>query len=301
MSFLKNLFGGTKLDGNALAHSKELKEYAQIALLTEFQPPRPLHEPGEQARWSRVLTKPYAEELALFEKLGWLAPQGGGRYAVTPLGLPFVEKYQERTAREKAEAITKVHDALLQMMTSEALTVRRNYENRTPLGKADWSGPEPQMSHSSVTRRIFFLDHWLLDGLSPETVQWLKTYAAEQHLWGAGWQLPADQIPAYVQQDFAASPLDAAEAAFWKAQAMGLYVDNQETWQRCKGGDHVRRIEILGPNDEFTCETCRGSLGKQFLVARVPELPHRGCTSVRDCRCRYEPVLEMEEIPLTVA
>ena len=43
MSFLKNLFGGTKLDGTALAHSKELKEYAQIALLAEFQPPRPLH------------------------------------------------------------------------------------------------------------------------------------------------------------------------------------------------------------------------------------------------------------------
>ena len=87
-------------------------------------------------------------------------------------------------------------------------------------------------------------------------------------------------------------------AAFWKAQARGLDVDNRETWQRCKGGDHVRRIEILGPNDEFTCEACRPNLGKQFLVARVPELPHRDCTSVRGCRCRYEPVLEVEEIPL---
>jgi len=28
------------------------------------------------------------------------------------------------------------------------------------------------------------------------------------------------------------------------------------------------------------------------LVARVPELPHRACTSPRGCRCRYEPVLE---------
>ena len=298
MSFLKNLFGGAKLDGSALAQSKELKEYAQIALLAEFLPPRSLHEPGVQARWSRVLAKPYAEAIALFAKLGWLAPQDGGLYAVSPVGLPFVEQYRERTVREKADAIAKVHDALLQMMTSEALTVRRNYENRTPLGKADWTGPEPQMSHSSVTRHIFFLEHWLLDGLSPETVQWLKIYAAEQHLWGAGWQLPADQIPPYVQQDFAASGMDAAAAAFWKAQAMGLYVDNQETWQRCKGGDHVRRIERVGPHDEFTGAPCRASLGKQFLVARVPELPHRTCTSARGCRCRYEPVLEMEEIPL---
>jgi hypothetical protein len=83
------------------------------------------------------------------------------------------------------------------------------------------------------------------------------------------------------------------EAAYWKAQQLALYVDNQETWQRCKGGDHVRRIEIAGANDAYTCETCRAVLGKEFLVARVPELPHRGCTSPRGCRCRYEPVLEM--------
>jgi hypothetical protein len=89
------------------------------------------------------------------------------------------------------------------------------------------------------------------------------------------------------------------EGAYWKAQQLGLYVDNQETWRRCKGGDHVRRIEIAGPNDEYTCEECKKVLGKEFLVARVPELPHAGCTSPRGCRCRYEPVLEtIEEIPL---
>jgi hypothetical protein len=30
-------------------------------------------------------------------------------------------------------------------------------------------------------------------------------------------------------------------------------------------------------------------------VARVPELPHRECTSTHGCRCRYEPVLETYE------
>jgi hypothetical protein len=80
---------------------------------------------------------------------------------------------------------------------------------------------------------------------------------------------------------------------------MGLYVDNQETWRRCKGGDHVRRIEIVGPDDEYTCAECKQMIGKEFLVARVPQLPHPRCTSPRGCRCRYEPVLEtIEEIPL---
>lgn len=297
MSFLKNLFGGAKLDGDALVQSKELKEYAQIALLAEFITPRALHDAAIQSRWSRVLPKPYPDMIALFEKQGWLVAQNG-IYAVTPAGEPFARRYVERTEQEKADAMTRVHAALTQMMTSEALTVRRNYENRTPLGKADWTGPEPQMSHSAVTRRIFFLDHWLLDGLSPETVQWLKLHAAEQHLWGVGWRLADDQIPAAVQQDFAADPLGPAEAVFWRAQALSLYVDNQETWQRCKGGDHVRRIEIVGPKDEYTCDACREHLGKQYLVARVPELPHRACTSARGCRCRYEPVLEVEDIPL---
>ena len=86
--------------------------------------------------------------------------------------------------------------------------------------------------------------------------------------------------------------MDAVEAAYWRAYQLALYVDNQETWQRCKGGDHVRRIEVVNPNDEHTCSYCQESAGKQFLVVRVPELPHKACTSSRGCRCRYEPVLD---------
>jgi hypothetical protein len=157
------------------------------------------------------------------------------------------------------------------------------------------------MSHSSVTRQIFFLDdHRMLDGLSPNTVDWLKRYAAEEHLWGVTWRLPADAVPAEVQLELAQpGVMDGAEGAYWKAYQLGLYVDNQETWQRCKGGDHVRRIEIVGQNDDYTCERCKEELGKEYLVARVPELPHKDCTSPRGCRCRYEPVLEtIDEIPL---
>jgi hypothetical protein len=214
--------------------------------------------------------------------------------------MPFVTDYRRRLEQEKQDAMVHVREALGARMTSEALTVRRQYENRLPLGKAEWTGPEPQMSHSALTRQIFFLDHWMLDGLSTETVEWLRRYAAEQHLWGAYWQLPASEVPDHVQAELAQpGVMDGAEGAYWKAFQMALYVDNQETWQRCKGGDHVRRIEIVGADDAYTCPTCKETIGKQFLVARVPELPHRGCTSPRGCRCRYEPVLEgIEEIPL---
>jgi hypothetical protein len=109
--------------------------------------------------------------------------------------------------------------------------------------------------------------------------------------------LTEEEIPTGVRADFASPEvnhgLSISEAVYWKSQQLSLYVDNQETWQRCKGGDHVRRIEIVGPNDSHTCETCRATLGKEFLVVRVPELPHKGCTSPRGCRCRYEPVIEM--------
>jgi hypothetical protein len=238
--------------------------------------------------------------LAEFQKVGWLEKRADGTYQVTAAAMPFVSIYRQRLAEERAQAQKQVRDALAARMTSEALTVRRQYENRLPLGKADWTGPEPQMSHSAVTRQIFFLDHWMLDGLSEPTVAWLKSYAAEQHLWGANWMLPPTDVPEGVQRELAqAGVMDGVEGAYWKAYQMGLYVDNQETWRRCKGGDHVRRIEIAGVDDEFTCPVCREALGKQFLVARVPELPHKDCTSPRGCRCRYEPVLEtIEEIPL---
>jgi hypothetical protein len=302
MSFLKRLLGGASLDGAALAQSQELKEMAQIDLLAQFDPPRPLHENKEQVRWSRVLPRPYADEIAAFRKQGWLEQQGAA-YAVTAASLPFVQAWRERLARERAVAMTKVREALAQRMTSEALTVRRQYENRLPLGEADWTGPDPQPSHSALTRQIFFLEataHRMLDGLTPPTVEWLKAYAAEQHLWGASWRLPPDEVPAAVQAELAQpGVMDGVEGAYWKAQQLGLYVDNQETWRRCKGGDHVRRIEIVGPEDEYTCPECKAGHGKQYLVARVPELPHPGCTSPRGCRCRYEPVLEtIEEIPL---
>lgn len=297
MQLFKNLFGA-KVDGMALAHSQELKKYAQIDLLSQFVQPRTAHDANAQRAWSRVLPRPYAETLTFFQKQGWLASTPAG-FVVTDAGRVFVDAYRQRTAAEKQAAMDGVHAALKQMMTSDALTIRRQYENRTPLGKADWTGPEPQMNHSAVTRRIFFLDHWLLDGLSEETAKWLKLYAAEQHLWGVHWRLTPNEIPPHVAQELARPDMEITETVYWRAHAITLYVDNQETWQRVKGGDHVRRLEIVGPDDEYTCEHCRQLLGKQFLVARVPELPHRECASPRGCRCRYEPVLEvLEEIPL---
>jgi hypothetical protein len=294
MSFLKKLFSSQpKLDGEQLARSDEAREVAQIDLLMQFVEPRPLHDPGDQQRWSRTLPRPYGETIRLFEQQGWLEGNSMGEYRVTAAALPYVELYQARLARAKAEVMPRVRAALAGKETSEALTLRRAYEAKFPLGHAGWTGPDPQLSHSALTRRIFFLEHWLLDGLSKESKDWLKLYAAEQHLWGATWRLSPDEIPDAVQRELARPDMDAVEAAYWKAQQLALYVDNQETWQRCKGGDHVRRMEIAGPDDEYTCEHCRSFLGKEFLVARVPELPHRECASSRGCRCRYEPVLEM--------
>jgi hypothetical protein len=298
MSFLKRMFGGSpKLDADTLLHTTDLKQVAQLDLLMRFVEPRPLHEAAEQQRWTRSLPQPYAETIKLLVQQGWLETTPQDEYQATAALLPQIHAYQEKLAQEKAEVMPKVRAALERKETSEALTLRRAYEARFPLGEAGWSGPEPQLSHSALTRRIFFLEHWILDGLSKETKDWLKLYAAEQHLWGATWLVPAAEIPPAVRTELdrtaTESGMSSSEAAFWKAQQLGLYVDNQETWQRCKGGDHVRRIEIRGPNDEQTCDTCRATLGKEFLVARVPELPHRGCTSPRGCRCRYEPVLEM--------
>ena len=85
MSFLKNLFGGQRLDGAALVASQDLKEYAQLDLLAQFEPPRALHETKEQARWSRVLPRPYGDEIALFQKQGWLEKRPGSTAAMASM------------------------------------------------------------------------------------------------------------------------------------------------------------------------------------------------------------------------
>jgi hypothetical protein len=291
MGFLKKLFGSTKVDGAALAASEDMRDYAQVELLAEFSVSRMRHNAQEQQRWNRVLPRSYEETLAFFQKEGWLE-ESSATLQVANAALPYIEAYRSRLEAEKAAVMPRVRAALQQRDTGEALQIRRDYEARQPLGTASWTGPEPQLSHSALTRRILFLDHWLLDGLSDETVVWLKAYAAEQHLWGAYWHLDAAQVPGCVQQELTGGGESVPEAAYWKAYQLALYVDNQETYQRCKGGDHVRRIEIAGPNDSFTCEQCQEFIGKQYLVARVPELPHRNCTSPRGCRCHYEPVLD---------
>jgi hypothetical protein len=293
MGFFKKLFGGG-LDGDALAASPDKSEYAQIDLLRRFSSPRPRHDAQEIMRWNRVLPRPYDDTLALFVKEGWLT-QSGDLFQTTSTTAPFVAAYEARLETGRQRAMQKVRTAIAARDCGEALDIRRQYEISHPLDTADWTGPEPQLSRSSLTRRILFLDHWLLDGLSPETVDWLKLYAAEQHLWEAYWQLPGNEIPAQVAQELASPGLSPSEAAYWKAYQLALLVDNQETWQRCKGGDHVRRIELTGPDDEHTCEHCRSEHGKEYLVVRVPELPHRTCTSPVGCRCRYEPVLESYE------
>ncbi|MEZ4831412.1 MAG: hypothetical protein R2873_05300 [Caldilineaceae bacterium] len=293
MSFLKKIFGSTKLDGDALAQSAAKEEYAQIDLLSRFVDVRSAHSTDEIRLWDRVLPRPYAQQIELFQKQGWLST--GDKMQVTAAARPFVDTYQRRQENLKQQAMHGVRKAIAQKDTSEALDIRRRYEAAQPLGKAQWTGPEPQMSHSALTRRILFLDHWLLDGISPSTAQWLKYYAAEQHMWGAHWRLSPADLPAEVAAELASPEMDAVEAAYWRAYQLALYVDNQETWQRCKGGDHVRRIEITGPDDEYTCEHCKPFIGQQYLVARVPELPHRECTSARGCRCVYSPVLETYE------
>lgn len=290
MGFLKKIFGAAKLDGDALAQSGVKEEYAQIDLLSRFVEPRTLHDAAEIRLWDRVLPRPYAQQIELFQKQGWLS--GAQKMQVTATARPFVNTYQRRQDTWKQQAMDAVRKAIAQKDTSEALDARRRYEAAQPLGKAEWTGPEPQMSHSALTRRILFLNHRLIEGLSPSTVQWLKFYAAEQHLWGARWHLSATEIPAAVAAELATSEMDGVEAAYWRAYQLALFVDNQETWQRCKGGDHVRRIEIAGPNDEYTCEHCKPYIGQQYLVTRVPELPHQDCTSARGCRCEYVPVLE---------
>jgi hypothetical protein len=291
MSFLKKLFGSKQWDGEAMAQSPRLEDSAQIALLAYFAQEQAPHGEREQHLWERVLPRTYDQQLDFLQKQGWLEKVGNG-YRITDIAQPFIVHYHTRLQREKDEAMRLVRKAVEDQDTSEALAIRRRYEAAQPLGSAQWTGPEPQLSHSALTRRILFLDHWLIEGLSAKTAQWLKRYAAEQQLWGTTWRLDRSSIPEDIGAELATADLDSVEAAYWRAYGLALYVENQETWQRCKGGDHVRRIQIGGPDDEYTCAHCRQFRGEQYLVARVPELPHRACTSVRGCRCEYVPVLE---------
>lgn len=298
MKLLKSLFG-KKLDGESLAQSSKREEYAQIELLTLFKEGATVHGRLAQQRWSRVLPCSYEEMLQRYQQEGWLSsapgPDGAVEYKVTDTAQPFVRSYMDRIAKSREAIMPKVRAALEERDTSKALELRRLYEAQFPLGEAGWTGPEPQLSHSALTRRILFLDHWLLDGYSAQTSEWLRLSAAEQHLWGVRWPVSAHTIPDHVLVELSQEAMSGEESVYWKIYQLALYVDNQETWQRCKGGDHVRRIRIVTHEEGVGCHSCLEFANREYLVGRVPDLPHRDCTALRGCLCRYEPVLETYE------
>ena len=123
MSFLKKIFGSTKLDGDALAQSAAKEEYAQIDLLSRFVDVRSAHSTDEIRLWDRVLPRPYAQQIELFQKQGWLST--GDKMQVTAAARPFVDTYQRRQENLKQQAMHGVRKAIAQKDTSEALDIRR--------------------------------------------------------------------------------------------------------------------------------------------------------------------------------
>ena len=98
MSLFRRIFGGSKLDGAALADSSSLGKYAQIDLLSRFVDARPLDNAQTQQQWTRVLPQSYEQTIKLFLDQGWLEATGT-KYQVTSAAIPFIESYQARLER----------------------------------------------------------------------------------------------------------------------------------------------------------------------------------------------------------
>jgi hypothetical protein len=47
--------------------------------------------------------------------------------------------------------------------------------------------------------------------------------------------------------------------------------------------------------DSLACDACRAVGDQGYLPSGLPRLPVSGCTSLRGCRCRYEPSITVVE------
>ena len=53
--------------------------------------------------------------------------------------------------------------------------------------------------------------------------------------------------------------------------------------------DVVTGVKISTAND--SCDACQQVSGKEFTLDDVLELPYKGCTSEKGCRCCYTPIV----------
>lgn len=54
----------------------------------------------------------------------------------------------------------------------------------------------------------------------------------------------------------------------------------------------LEKVEWYTALDERTCEDCQALHGNIYPVGQAPELPYKGCTNLKGCRCTYLPVVE---------
>ena len=205
------------------------------------------------------------------------AKQAAGRlevFVATEAGRALAEQYvaQERQKREAAELA--VMKALEAEDYEEACRVVSAFEEQQVFPRAI---PDDQVW---VLRSIFSCRPKILAGLRKEAWTPLRMAAAQSALWGTQ---TSRWAPKNIETGIHLDPATAARMIlFW--------VYNQRQLEILRGfPDPVTAVQIVSIQDGNTCLACRELHGREYRLARVPELPYPNCTSRMGCRCMIAP------------
>ncbi|HLO13594.1 MAG TPA: hypothetical protein VK206_02115 [Anaerolineales bacterium] len=79
-----------------------------------------------------------------------------------------------------------------------------------------------------------------------------------------------------------------------KRKVINRAAENRKLLRKWRKDGLIGSVRIRGVNDKFVCSECKKLIDSEFLINRVPELPHVNCTSKPDCRCYYQAVVSVE-------
>ncbi|MEZ4558267.1 MAG: hypothetical protein R2854_17840 [Caldilineaceae bacterium] len=248
-----------------LATSTDISEYAQIDCCAALSSCARATVRGGDALEPRPAAQ-LRRHTGSSSSKGWLA-RAGDLFQTTPTAAPFVEEYAARLDRGRQRAMEKVRTAIVARDCGEALDIRRQYESSHPLGSADWSGPEPQLSRRLANAAA-----------SSSWTEWLPGRSESRRWSGSSFTQPSSicgrrtggagcRDPGITWRPDLASPA--------LTRRLRPHVGERTNWRftwttrrrgnATKGGDHVRHVST-GPEDGYTCEFCRAEHGQEYLV-----------------------------------
>lgn len=193
-------------------------------------------------------------------------------------GTAMAEAFLKEEQVKKCSATEKTKTLLSEKKFSDATKVLIQYEASQVFQRGfgiDWKTYNG-MHEVKDLKLIFSTTPAIIKGLVIDKLNQLRVAASMMLLWGNN--TVRDWLPENFETGINLSPDATCRMLVFHAR------NKRRIEEYRKNG--VISVEIVGANDDKSCQECKKLDGKVFNIERMIQIPHKKCTCEMGCRCR---------------